>query len=200
MAHWKLTLAYDGTSFHGWQVQPGLATVQGTLARTLLHVTGEAVLPQGSGRTDTGVHALGQVASFTLQAKIPPANLLRALNRALPPAIRILEAVHAPAHFHARHSALLKTYEYRIFPRVRASSTPGASMEPDLICPPMLAPFAWDCPWRIDLDRANEAACHVLGTHDFASFAAADPDLAARTSASPSAQTPVLSLSEDCDL
>ncbi len=180
MQHWKLILAYDGTHFHGWQVQPGLPTVQGALADAIRRVTRETVLPQGSGRTDTGVHALGQVASFALQAAIPPENLLRALNRALPPAIRVLSAEPAPvspgaAPFHARHSALRKTYEYRIFPRVRPEAA-----KPDRICPPTLAPYVWDCPWPIDLNRANAAARQILGEHDFTSFAAADFDLQQR--------------------
>jgi tRNA pseudouridine38-40 synthase len=179
MPHWSLTLAYDGTAFHGWQVQPNLRTIQGTLAATLHHITGETVLPQGSGRTDTGVHALGQVASFELQARIPPANLLRALNRALPASIRVLRAEHAPAGFHARHSALRKTYEYRIFPRVPHPPHPTRT-EPDRICPPTLAPYVWDCPWHIDLALANRAAAHILGAHDFTSFAATDPDLQTR--------------------
>src|ERR1700722_4292029 len=85
---WKWTLAYDGTDFSGWQIQPGERTVQGELQAALGRVTGESPLPQGSGRTDAGVHALGQVASFELQANIPPENLQRALNRTLPPAIR----------------------------------------------------------------------------------------------------------------
>ncbi|MGB6858882.1 MAG: tRNA pseudouridine(38-40) synthase TruA, partial [Terracidiphilus sp.] len=78
---WKLTLAYDGTDFQGWQVQPGLPTIQGELQAALGRITGESPLPQGSGRTDAGVHALAQVASFELRAPIPPENLLRALNR-----------------------------------------------------------------------------------------------------------------------
>ena len=176
MQLWKTILAYDGTPFHGWQVQPGLATVQGTLAGALRHITGETVLPQGSGRTDTGVHALGQVASFSLAAPVPPANLHRALNRALPPAIRVLRAEHAPEGFHARHSALRKTYEYRIVHRP-ALPQPG---QPDRICPPMLAPYAWDLPHPFDLDRARRAAIYIVGEHDFTSFAAADPDRSAR--------------------
>ncbi len=180
MRHWSLTLAYDGTAFHGWQVQPNLPTIQGTLAATLHHVTGETVLPQGSGRTDTGVHALGQVASFTLNAKIPPANLLRALNRALPAAIRVLRCEHVHPSFHARHSARRKTYEYRIFPRV-SNPALASRAEPDRICPPTVAPYAWDCPWHIDLALGNRAAAHILGTHDFTSFAATDPDVAARS-------------------
>ena len=172
MPSWKLTLAYDGTRFHGWQVQPGLPTIQGTLAQAVHRITGESVLPQGSGRTDAGVHALAQVASFTLAAPIPATNLLRALNRALPPAIRVLSAEPAPDGFHARHDALRKTYEYRIFPRASALRSTS-----DRICPPFLAPFAWDCPWRIDLSLARRASAHILGEHDFTSFAAVDPDL-----------------------
>src|ERR1700719_1368771 len=112
---WKLVLAYDGTDFHGWQVQPDCLTVQGELRDALARITGEDVLPQGSGRTDTGVHALGQVASFALAAPIPEANLARPLNRTLPASIRVLSATRMPEDFHARHSAISKTYEYRIF-------------------------------------------------------------------------------------
>jgi tRNA pseudouridine38-40 synthase len=175
MQLWKLILSYDGTNFHGWQVQPSLATIQGTVAAAIHRVTGETVLPQGSGRTDAGVHALAQVASFSLEAPIPPPNLLRALNRALPAAIRVLSADHAPQNFHARHSATRKTYEYRIFPRV-----PGLRTQPDRICPPILAPYVWDCPWHFDLDLAQWAAGQIVGEHDFTSFAAVDPDLTTR--------------------
>ena len=179
MQRWKLTLAYDGTGFHGWQVQPRLRTVQGTLAAALAGLTGEQVLPQGSGRTDTGVHALGQVASFALKAPIPPENLKRALNRALPAAIRVLTAEHAAEGFHARHGAVRKTYEYRIFechPRTTAH---------ERVCPPMLAPYAWDCPFQLDFDHLQQAAEAVLGEHDFSSFAASDPDLAQRNALEP---------------
>jgi tRNA pseudouridine38-40 synthase len=172
MTLWKLTLSYDGTPFSGWQVQPGLPTVQGTLASALAQITGETLLPQGSGRTDAGVHALAQVASFSLAAPLPPENLLRALNRALPPSIRILSAEIAPPGFHARHSACAKTYEYHLFeanPRER-------------ICPPFLAPYVWDCRWPLTLEPMQQAAALLLGTHDFTSFAASDPDLTTRTS------------------
>lgn len=164
--NWKLTLAWDGTDFHGWQVQPERVTIQGELADAMERVTGERVLPQGSGRTDAGVHALGQVASFVLRAPIPPANLQRALNRALPEAIRVLAAGHAPPEFHARHSAVAKTYEYRI---CRAE-----------ICPPWIARYAWALNWPMDTDRMEAAAQMVVGTHDFTSFAASDPDLTTR--------------------
>ena len=163
---WKLTLAYDGTDFRGWQVQPGESTVQGELQAALGRITGETPLPQGSGRTDAGVHALAQVASFTLHAPIPPENLVRALNRILPPAIRVLDAQTVPATFHARHSALAKTYEYRI---LRAS-----------LCPPFLARYVYACRWPLDFAALEAAARLFEGEHDFQSFAASDPDLAHR--------------------
>jgi tRNA pseudouridine38-40 synthase len=161
---WKLTLAYDGTDFRGWQVQPGERTIQGEVQAALKRICGESPLPQGSGRTDAGVHALGQVASFALAAPIPPENLQRALNRTLPPAIRILEARMAPSTFHARHSAVAKTYEYRVFR--------GA------ICPPFVAPYVYACSWPMDVDALQRAARIFEGRHDFLSFAATDPELA----------------------
>jgi tRNA pseudouridine38-40 synthase len=206
--HWKLTLSYDGSAYHGWQVQPDRATIQGTLAAALHHLTGETVLPQGSGRTDAGVHALAQITTFSLATNIPPENLLRALNRALPPSIRVLSAEHVSDTFHARYSALRKTYEYRIFYRSPEVSSSGddrvphgfslgshhaekelgfssqgmlSSNEPQ-ICPPFLAPYAWDCPWPLALEPMQRAASHLLGTHDFTSFAASDPDLSQRSS------------------
>jgi tRNA pseudouridine38-40 synthase len=163
---WKLVLAYDGTDFHGWQVQPGHPTVQGTLADTIKRIAGERVLPQGSGRTDAGVHALGQVASFLLTAPIPAANFHRALNRALPASIRVLEAVQVAPEFHARHDAVSKRYEYRIF---RGE-----------ICPPWLARYVYALNWPLDVAAMREAAATVVGEHDFASFAASDPDLSQR--------------------
>jgi tRNA pseudouridine38-40 synthase len=173
MPHWKLILTYDGTPYNGWQVQPNLPTVQGTLAEAIHRITGETVLPQGSGRTDTGVHALAQVATFSLTVPIPAANLHRALNRALPASIRVLSVEAVPEHFHARHSALRKTYEYRILP----------CGHDDRICSPMLAPYVWPCRFSLDLTILQQAASHILGTHDFTSFAANDPDQATRNAA-----------------
>jgi tRNA pseudouridine38-40 synthase len=164
--NWKLMLAYDGTDFCGWQVQPGAVTVQGELQAALKRITGEALLPQGSGRTDAGVHALGQVASFSLAAPIPAENLQRALNRTLPSAIRVLESKTVRNTFHARHSALAKTYEYRVF---RAA-----------ICPPCLARYVLACSWPLSLEALQYAAKLLEGEHDFMSFAATDPDLANR--------------------
>jgi tRNA pseudouridine38-40 synthase len=176
MQHWKITLSYDGTPYNGWQIQPHLPTVQGTLAAAIQHVTSESVLPQGSGRTDTGVHALGQVATFSTNVPIPAKNLHHALNRALPPSIRILSVEPVAPSFHARHSAIRKTYEYRILP----CATPAT------ICPPMLAPYVWANHRPLDLDLLQAAAQQILGEHDFTSFAASDPDLATRTSESES--------------
>jgi tRNA pseudouridine38-40 synthase len=213
MTHWKLILAYDGTPFHGWQIQPSLPTVQGLLTDAICRTFGERVLPQGSGRTDTGVHALGQVATFSLAAPIPAAKLHNALNRSLPPSIRILSVEAVPPAFHARHSAVKKTYEYRIFPLKPppANHDPSAfhSSQPhrdqwngdtasgaDQICPPILAPYVWPCPWPLDLAALNHAASHVLGTHDFTSFAASDPDLTTRTSAEPPSNIRVITQSQ----
>lgn len=183
MSVWKLILAYDGTPYHGWQVQPGLTTVQGTLSKAIRRVTREDVLPQGSGRTDTGVHAVGQVASFAMETPIPPPSLKRALNRVLPGSIRVLNAEIVDDSFHARHTARAKIYEYKVFPlfkqsrvaRGLARAMPPGELSEARICPPMLAPFCWPCPWALDLDTLNRAAQAVVGTHDFTSFAAADP-------------------------
>ena len=95
----RLTLSYDGTDFHGWQIQPGIPTIQGTLEQVLAQIEGTAVHVTGSGRTDAGVHALAQVAAFSLTNPIPPDNLRRAINRLLPPAIRILVAEDVEADF-----------------------------------------------------------------------------------------------------
>ena len=170
--NWKLTLTYDGTGYHGWQVQPGLVTVQGTLAETIRMVVGEEVLPQASGRTDAGVHALAQVVSFALEANIPQSNLHRALNRALPPSIRVVTTEPVEDGFHARHATREKTYEYRIFERRRAGV--------ERVCSPFLAPYVWDCRWPLDMDAMQAAATAILGRHDFTSFGASDPDMATR--------------------
>jgi tRNA pseudouridine38-40 synthase len=163
---WKLTLAYDGTDFQGWQVQPDQPTIQGELQAALGRITGESPLPQGSGRTDAGVHALAQVASFALSAPIPPENLLRALNRTLPPSIRISETRTVRGTFHARHSAIAKTYEYRIF---RGS-----------LCPPFLTRYVYTCAWPLNFDALQDCAGLFVGEHDFKSFASSDPDMARR--------------------
>ena len=158
----KLTLSYDGSDFSGWQVQPDASTIQGTLASAIGRLTGENVLPQGSGRTDAGVHALAQVATFSTTSPIPVENFLKALNDILPPSIRILEVKEVPADFHARKSARAKTYRYRI---CRAA-----------ICSPFLARYVWHFPYPLDENAMSYAAAAIVGEHDFTSFAAVDPE------------------------
>lgn len=192
LQNWKVTLAYDGTEFKGWQVQPGEPTIQGELQAALGRVTGETPLPQGSGRTDAGVHALAQVASFRLRARIPPENLARALNRTLPDSVRILEANMVPDSFHARHSAVAKTYEYRVFPE--RPDRGGPELESAAVCPPFLTRYVYACPWPMDLESLQAAARQLAGEHDFTSFAAADPDLTARNSETGSPDEPPTSI------
>jgi len=160
--NFKLTLAYDGHDFAGWQVQPDQVSVQGTLVSAIEHLTGEKTLPQGSGRTDAGVHALAQTASFTLESPIPAENLLRALNNVLPQAIRVLDISEMPPDFHARHSATAKTYRYHIYR--------GA------ICSPFQARYVYHHPYPLDEQKMIQAAALVEGEHDFTSFAAVDPE------------------------
>src|SRR5215831_628276 len=147
----KLTLAYDGFDFAGWQVQPDRPTIQGALVSTIEHLTGEKTLPQGSGRTDAGVHALAQVASVAIESPIPVGNLRKALNDLLPPAIRVLDIEEAKADFHARRCARAKTYRYRIFR--------------DEICPPFLARYVYHHPYPLDEERMIAAAPVVVGEH-----------------------------------
>ena len=162
MRNIKLILAYDGTDFSGWQVQPGAPTIQGTLASAIGRITGEKVLPQGSGRTDAGVHALAQVATFTTESVIPAANLVIALNDILPTSIRVLEGRDVSLEFHARKSAIAKIYRYRIYR--------------EAICPPFLARYLWHYPYPLDEDAMRDAAPLIEGEHDFTSFAAVDPE------------------------
>ena len=162
MRNIKLILAYDGTGFSGWQVQPDASTVQGDLALAIGRITGEKVLPQGSGRTDAGVHALAQVATFQTESVVPVGNFVVALNDILPTAIRVLKAAEVPAEFHPRKSAKAKTYRYRIYR--------------EAICPPFLARYVWHYPYPLDEEAMREAAPLIEGEHDFTSFAAADPE------------------------
>ena len=156
----KLTLAYDGTDFHGWQVQPGLATIQGTLEQVFGEIEGHAVHVAGSGRTDAGVHALSQTAAVSLANPIPIDNLRKAANRLLPPSIRVVDAKEAAPDFHPRHHAVSKTYEYRIF---RAE-----------VCLPLEWRYVHHYPYPLDVDRMATLAPLLEGRHDFGAFAAAD--------------------------
>jgi tRNA pseudouridine38-40 synthase len=162
MRNLKLTVAYDGTDFAGWQIQPDAATVQGTLSLAIGRITGEKVLPQGSGRTDAGVHALAQVATFQTDSVIPVGNFVVALNDILPASIRVLAAEEVAGDFHPRKSAQAKTYRYRIYR--------------EAICPPLLARYVWHYPYPLDESAMRNAAPLVEGEHDFTSFAAVDPE------------------------
>lgn len=162
MRNLKLILSYDGAEFSGWQVQPDTSTVQGTLASAIGRVTGEKVLPQGSGRTDAGVHALAQVVTFVTESSVPTENFLKALNDVLPASVRVIAVTEMPPEFHARHSAKAKTYRYRIY-------RPA-------ICSPFLARYVWHYPYPLDEGAMAEASGLVVGEKDFTSFAAVDPE------------------------
>lgn len=155
-----LILSYDGAGFQGWQRQPNARTVQGCVEDAIHGITGERVVLHGSGRTDAGVHALRQAANFNCACSIPVANIARALNHALPPAVRVLEAREVPPQFDARRSAIAKTYIYRIL------TSP--------ICPPFLARYVFHCTHALDYISMARAARLLEGRHDFTSFAAAE--------------------------
>ena len=156
----RIHLAYDGTTFHGWQIQPGLPTIQGSLEAILSGIEGAPVPVAGSGRTDAGVHALNQVAAFSLSNPIPTENLRRAMNRLLPHSIRVLSAEEVHADFHPRFQAKAKTYEYCI-----------ARGE---ICTPFEWPYVLHHPYPLAEDHMIELARAFEGEHDFSAYAAAD--------------------------
>jgi len=157
MPRLKLTLEYDGGCFLGWQVQAEGPTVQGELERALAELTGEAVRVAGSGRTDSGVHARAQVASFDTESSIPPEKFPAALNSLLPEGVSVLACEGVPADFHARYSARRKLYRYVIICR-----RPGLALDRERA--------AW-VPEELDTARMIEAAGHFVGEHDFRAFA-----------------------------
>jgi tRNA pseudouridine38-40 synthase len=162
MPAFRLTLAYDGTGFEGWQSQSrgSARTVQGEVESALRRLSGgERVALCAAGRTDSGVHALGQVVSFSLDRGIQAGDLLRALNGMLPHDVRVLEAALAPESFHARRSARSKLYRYLL-------DTGPLQL-------PTRRPWAGHTPWRLDEARVREAAGLYIGRHDFASVASA---------------------------
>jgi tRNA pseudouridine38-40 synthase len=156
----RITVAYDGTDFHGWQLQPGLPTIQGTVEEIVSGIEGVPVRVEASGRTDAGVHALAQVAAFTLENPIPPDNLRRAMNRLLPASVRVLHVEEACANFHPRFDAVAKTYRYTIFR--------------DEVCPPIEWRYVYHHPYPLNETAMMEAARIFEGEHDFSVFAAAD--------------------------
>jgi tRNA pseudouridine38-40 synthase len=158
MRNIKLTIAYDGAPFHGWQFQPGLQTIQGLLNDAAATIAQEKIVVHGASRTDAGVHALGQVAHFRTHSPLDAAEFERALNAILPPAIRIVSAEEVGPDFHARWLSQAKTYRYRIF-RGR-------------VLPPFDDRRALHFPWPLDEAAMAVAARQFEGEHDFTSFAA----------------------------
>jgi len=154
-----LSLSYDGTNYHGWQKQPQLRTIQGILEECLLKMVTDFDKLRAAGRTDAGVHALGQVVNFHSTTKLPPESIVRGLNSLLPKDIVVNGARIVADDFHARYSAKSKTYLYLILNRVNPS--------------PFYTHYAWHYPYPLDLDCMREAAGSLEGTHDFASFRAA---------------------------
>jgi tRNA pseudouridine38-40 synthase len=152
----KLVLAYDGTDYHGWQVQPNVATVQGVLQRTLQKLCQENIVVYGSGRTDAGVHARGQVAHFKTVSKIPEANLQHALNQLLPDSVRIYDCQEVEPTFNARYSAKSKMYSYSILCQ--------------RICSPFRRRYAHHVPFELNVGKMALAAQCFVGEHDFTSF------------------------------
>lgn len=160
MKNIKIIIEYDGTDYHGWQCQADLPTVQKTIENALRQITGESVKIAGSGRTDAGVHAMGQVASFLTETQLDPETLGKALNSTLPRDISIIKAQKVSDRFHAQFSSRSKVYEYRVFNRQH---------------PPALhRNKVWHVPEKLDAEKMKEAAAHLEGKHDFSVFAAAD--------------------------
>ena len=152
----KLTVAYDGTDFSGWQRQENGVSVQGLIEGALSAIEGAPVTLHGAGRTDAGVHALAQVASARIAAAISDAQLVRALNAHLPEAIRVTALTTEPDDFHARFSAGAKAYEYRIWN--------GATL------PPFIRRYAWHIIEPLDVEAMREGTRAIVGEHDFAAF------------------------------
>ena len=155
---YKVVIAYDGTSYSGWQYQENAVGIQQIVEDALSFLEGAPVRVFGSSRTDAGVHAKGFVAHFNLTKPIPPKNLVRAMNARLPPAIRIMRASYARDDFDARLSAVGKEYRYQLY-------------QADIL-PPNLAPYWTFCHRPLDLDAMRRAAAFFVGRHDFVSFAA----------------------------
>lgn len=158
MRYFKLVIAYDGTDFHGWQIQSNKPTIQGEIVGVLRRITQESVVLHGAGRTDAGVHAFGQIGSFRTQSTLSAGEFQRALNALLPQTIRIVNAEEVGPNFNARWSARGKIYRYRLY-RGR-------------VVPPMLWRYVLHYPFPLHEDAMRDAAARFVGIHDFTSFAA----------------------------
>lgn len=155
----KLIVAYDGTNYQGWQIQKNGETIESALNRALTELTGEEIRVSGASRTDSGVHALGNVAVFDTEARMPGDKFSYALNQRLPEDIRIQHSCEVPADFHPRYQETVKTYEYRILNR----EFPLPSLRLNTY-------FTY---YHLDAERMQKAALHLTGEHDFQSFCAA---------------------------
>jgi tRNA pseudouridine38-40 synthase len=161
MPRYRLTLEYAGTRYSGWQIQKNARTVQGELHRALHAVLGgQRFETMGSGRTDAGVHALAQVAHLDLPSVLPPDTLVRRVNDALPADINVLGAERVPPRFHARHSAVARSYLYQVARRRTAFGKP----------------YVWWVREPLDVGRMQAAASRLVGFTDFRAFTADDPD------------------------
>jgi len=162
-----ITIEYDGTNYHGWQRQKNALTIQQLIEESIQKVTGVKAKLIGSGRTDTGVHALGQRANFKTETNIPADRIPLALNGHLPPDIRIINAVEAQPDFHARYDVIGKKYRYRIFNR----NVPSA----------VLRNYSCFIPVKLELDGMKEAAGYIIGRKDFSSFCSSGSLVRSRT-------------------
>lgn len=160
MGNIKLIIEYDGTGYHGWQSQANAVTVQDVIEKAIKNLIGEECSLIGSGRTDTGVHALGQVANFFTKSNIPPEKFSYALNNILPKDIVIRSSEEVPEDFHARYDAKGKKYRYIIYNSKQRSA--------------LLRNRAYFVSHPLDINLIEEAADHFIGTHDFAAFRASD--------------------------
>jgi tRNA pseudouridine38-40 synthase len=158
MPTFKISLAYDGTGFVGWQRQRAGTSIQGLIEGALGQLDERDVTVYGAGRTDAGVHALGQVASFILERRISADAVARAINARLPAAVRVIQAAEVEPTFHARFAARAKTYRYRIWNGDVVSPFEGA--------------YVWHVPARLDVDAMRAAARVLEGRHDFTAFQA----------------------------
>ncbi|MGH7229823.1 MAG: tRNA pseudouridine(38-40) synthase TruA [Nitrospiraceae bacterium] len=162
MATFKLTIEYDGTAYAGWQQQPDQPTVQAAIEAALARITGAHIPVIGAGRTDSGVHAIGQVASFRTDRLMAPSQWVKALNAILPSDISVRSADHTPDDFHARYSARAKVYRYRILNRRERSA--------------LSKQRAWHVRKRLDVEAMREGAARLIGRHDFSSFQGSPTD------------------------
>ena len=161
---WRLTIAYDGSDFHGWQAQDGLPTVQGALQEALQVIQQEPVFVKGAGRTDAGVHAMGQVASCAFESRLTERKMILALSSLLPREVRVMRAERMPHGFNAKKHSIGKRYAYRI-------------LQGDVVSP-FLAPYVWHIKANLNLEAMRQGAAQLIGEQDFESFRSVHCDAA----------------------